>query len=149
MQRVRFSSRRWLLYLVFVLPFGSGCYGPRDTPPPVPKGPKGSATGKVSYEGKPITAGTIMLDSGKGDIVAAPIKSDGTFELKGSHGAEFPAGEYKVSVQPPEVTPDPKAKEMAKPPEIPGVPSKFYNPGTSGVTVVIKEGKQNLDIVLK
>jgi hypothetical protein len=126
----------------------TGCGGAKG--PKLPDGPKGTAKAKVSYDGKPITVGTLMLDSGKGYIAGAPASSDGTFVLKGPTGADIPAGTYKVGITPPP-SPPPAAgsTEMPGPPKIEGLPEKFYNAQSSGVEVEIKAGKQDLDIILK
>ena len=126
----------------------SGC-GTQSSGPPEPPGPKGTAKGTIRFKDKLITEGTIMLDSGKGSVAMSPISPDGTFELKGSNGAAFPAGKYKVGVVPADVPPVPNATTMPERPTIPGVPVKFYSPGSSGVTITINEGDQKLDIVLE
>jgi hypothetical protein len=65
------------VFLGLILGCGSG-----DTPPQLPEGPKGSAKAKVSYEGKSISVGTLVLDSGQGYMASAPASADGTFTLK-------------------------------------------------------------------
>jgi hypothetical protein len=134
--------------LAVVLASALGCA--KDAPPPSPAGPKGTVTGTVKFDGKLITAGTLLLDSGKGYIAGAVIKADGTFELKGADGNSVPAGTYKVSVTPPPAAPPAAgATKMPEPAKIDGVPEKFYNPLTSGVTVEVKEGIQTMEIVLQ
>lgn len=129
--------------------FCLGCFG-ADAQPPSPAGPKGTVTGKVTHEGKPVTTGLVTFDSGKGYVAGAPLKPDGTFELKGPDGNAVPVGKYNVGVSPPPAaTPAAGSTTMPPPPKIEGVPEKFYNPQTSGVTVEIKEGQQNLDVVLQ
>ena len=126
-----------------------GCGG-GATAPKLPDGPKGSAKATVMHDGKPIKVGILVLDSGKGFIVSAPASADGTFALKGPTGAEVPAGTYKVGITPPPVAaPAAGATEMPGPPKIEGVPEKFYNSESSGVSVEIKAGSQNLEIILK
>jgi hypothetical protein len=125
-----------------------GCGGADG--PKLPQGPKGSAKAKVTYEGKPITTGTLQLDSGKGYVAAATASPDGTFALKGVGGADIPAGKYKVGITPPPgPAPALGASEMPPPPKIEGLPEKFYSPGSSEVEVEIKEGKQDIEIILK
>src|SRR5262245_59151744 len=143
------ASRRLMPSLLAVtLASALGCAN--DAPPPPPPGPKGSVTGTVKFDGKPITAGTLLLDSGKGYIAGAVIKPDGTFELKGTDGNAVPAGKYNVAVTPPPAAPPAAgATKMPEPAKIEGVPEKFYNPLTSGVTVEVKEGIQTMDIVLQ
>ena len=125
-----------------------GCGGASG--PAVPAGPKASVKGKVTHDGKPVTKGTLTLDSGKGYIASANLAADGTFELQGANGKEFPAGTYKVGVTPPaNPPPPPGSATMPPPPTIEGLPEKFYSPANSGVTVEVKEGKQELSIDLK
>lgn len=126
-----------------------GCGGTSDGPK-LPEGPKGVVKAKVSCNGKPVTMGILLLDSGKGFAAAAPAGLDGTFELKGPEGAEIPAGTYKVAITPPNVpSPPPGATEMPPAASIEGVPSKFYGIETSGVKVEIKAGNQEIEIVLQ
>ena len=131
-----------LLTLVLV-----GCGGGGG--PPAPTGPKGSVKGKVTYSGKPVTTGTLVVDNEKGFIASSPLGKDGTFELKGPQGASLPAGTYKVGVTPPPNTAPPAAGQMPASPKIEGLPEKFYTPGGSGVTIEVKAGVQSLDIVLE
>jgi len=126
-----------------------GC-APADKGPAEPAGAKATVTGKISHNGAALTKGTLNLDSGKGYMLGAKINPDGTFELMGPNGKDVIAGSYKVGVSPPpNPAPAPGAKEMPPRPSIEGVPEKFYNPNTSGVTVEIKEGKQEIAIDLK
>ena len=145
----QFVSRRLLRpLLALTLASALGCG--KNAPPWSPAGPKGTVTGTVKCDGKPITVGTLLLDSGKGYIAGAVIKPDGTFELKGADGNSVPAGTYKVAVTPPPApTPAAGATKMPEPAKIEGVPEKFYNALTSGVTVDVKEGVQKIEIVLQ
>jgi hypothetical protein len=125
-----------------------GCGGVSG--PKAPEGPKGSAKATVVYDGKPIKVGTLVLDSGKGYMASAPASADGKFALKGPNGAEVPAGAYKVGITPPPAPiPALGASSMSPPAKIDGLPEKFYDPSSSGVSVEIKPGKQDLEIVLK
>jgi hypothetical protein len=129
--------------------FMLGCGG-SSSGPKLPEGPKGSAKASVVHDGKPVTTGTLVLDSGKGYTASSPAGADGKFELKGPGGADIPVGTYKVGITPPPAPPPPAgATEMPGPPKIEGLPEKFYNPASSGVEVEIKTGKQDLEIILK
>lgn len=125
-----------------------GCGGSSGPKPPA--GPKGTVMAKVTCDGKPVTTGTLLLQSDSGFAASANAGPDGLFELKGPFGAELPVGKYKVSISPGSAPAPPiGATEMPKPPTIDGVPSKFYNPVTSKVVVEVKEGAQELTIDLK
>lgn len=140
------SRRLALLSLGVCLIWIAGCGGASG--PKLPEGPRGSATAKVTYDGKFITVGTLVLDSGQGFIASGTPNAEGVFTLKGPKGEEIPAGTYTVGISPPPA-PEPAAGQMPEPPKIDGVPAKFYVPSTSKVTVEVKAGKQQLDIMLR
>jgi hypothetical protein len=145
---MKFSHHSALVIAGMTVSWIAGCGG--DTGPKLPDGPKGSAKAKVTCEGKQITVGTLLLDSGKGFTASAPAGKDGTFELKGPTGAQIPAGKYKVAITPPPApAPAPGVVEMPAPQKIEGVAEKFYNAATSGVEVEIKAGSQDIEIILK
>jgi len=137
---------------VLVLFTAIGCGG--SSGPPVPAGPKGTATGTITHGGAPVTQGTLHLDAGQGYMVTSVIGPDGSFELTSLHGKSVPVGKYKVAVIPPvdsnaPVTPEKMAEMRKGAKSKDGVPEKFTRHSSSGVTVEIKEGAQVLDIELK
>jgi hypothetical protein len=138
---------RWLVVNSIILCSLMGCRG-GSSGPPAPEGPMGTASGVVQFEGKPITEGMLVLDSGNGYLVSSPLGPDGKFQLRGPHGVNIPVRKYKVGVSPQSV--DIKVGDiMAAPPVIKGLPNRFYSPFTSGVTVEILEGSQELKLDLK
>jgi hypothetical protein len=144
------NATRHLVQSLVAMALASALGCATDTRPPSPPGPKGTVKGTVKYDGKLITTGTLLLDSGKGYIAGAVIKPDGSFELQGADGNAVPAGKYNVAVTPPPAAPPAAgATKMPEAARIEGVPEKFYNPQSSSVTVEIKEGEQTLDIVLQ
>jgi hypothetical protein len=143
-------SRRWFLAIAGIaLSSHLGCGG-GNTGPKQPEGPKGVAKAKVSYEGKPITTGTLFLQGEKGFTGGGAVGKDGLFDLRGPNGGEIPVGKYRVAITPPpNAPPGPGATEMPPPPKIEGVPEKFYSTDTSGVEVEIKAGKQDIEIIFQ
>jgi hypothetical protein len=81
--------------------------------------------GKVTLDGKPLAAGKVSFHPKAGKAVVADLNKDGTYTAK-----KVPIGEVRISI---------KAK---------GVPKKYADPKTSGLTVEVKEGKQVFDIAL-
>jgi len=136
----------WLTVAVFISSL-VGCGG--DSGPPAPTGPKGSVKAKVTHDGKPVTKGTLMLDSGKGFVASGKAGADGAFELKGPQGDQIPVGVYQVAITPESTPPVAGAAAMPGPPTLEGVPDKFYSTATSGVEVEVKAGQQDLAIELK
>jgi hypothetical protein len=131
-------------------------------------GSKGTVTGTVSYQGTPITAGTIVFfpDSGE-PAVNAPI-SDGKYTVD-----KVPPGPAKVSVTSDyaEGGPNPMQISMKRsgekmPENLPEgarkllqgaasakkgvrIPEDYSDSAKSGLTYTVKSGKQTHDIDLK
>jgi hypothetical protein len=159
----RLASWAWLLVpagALALLPPVAGCSG------------SATITGKVTYQGRPLTAGTVLFTSTKGrGTRTAQIGEDGTYTI-----TNMPTGPAKIAVetksaQPPPSRPfeaDPRAG--ARPPAgaplpegakatVYGDPSKvrtaepipehYANPDESGLTYTVKGGKQELPIDLK
>jgi hypothetical protein len=105
--------------------------------------PKGEPVmGKVTYKGQPLAGGTITFVSKDGKAkVAATITEDGTYK------ATVPAGEYAVAISTEVLKKKADPKDPPKP--LPKIPAKYGDPQTSGLTVVVKEGKNEITIELK
>src|SRR5262249_35760 len=135
---------RAALLVLFVLAF-SGC-----------SRPKGTVTGKVSYNGEAVPSGTVAFYGKDDEVSSAPIGPDGTYEA-----TKVPLGEVKVTVTTPP-PPDPSAAErLKKNPmviergitikqgKVVSVPRKYNLPGTSGISLTVTQGSQPFDITLK
>jgi hypothetical protein len=121
---------------------------------------KTEVTGKVTYKGKPVVYGAVILVSPDGLAAAAgPIQPDGTYTVAG-----MKPGEVRVGV----ISRDPTAQQrqhnqrwakITRPVEQASfkakvdrkkwfsLPPKFEEPETSGVSFTLKGGQQ--DIVLE
>src|SRR5947209_7685518 len=121
---------------------------------------KSEVTGKVTYKGKPVVYGAVILVSTDGLTAAAgPIQPDGTYTVTG-----MKPGEVRVGV----ISRNPSAQQrqhnlrwakITRPVEQAALkakvdfkkwfklPEKFEEPETSGVSFVLKGGQQ--DIVLE
>lgn len=102
--------------------------------------PTGSVAGKVTFQGKPLAVGTVLLVNPATGIGAnAVLDPSGGFRIEGVR-----TGEYQVAIQrPPAPPPDEMAagKEWTPSP----VPDKYQVPDTSGLTVTINEGENTAD----
>lgn len=112
--------------------------------------------GKISYQGKPLTSGTVMLvpeSSGYG--ATGQIQPDGTFTLtsfKQNDGAA--PGKYKVTV---EVFPEATAGGPATglpgmefgPNQKPPIPIEYSNVATTKLQALINDGPTELDFTLE
>lgn len=105
---------------------------------------EGTIAGRVTCEGKPVSAGTVHFHSANDTIVSAPIEEDGSYRARG-----VPVGEAKVSVLnfvPPS---DPAHPGPPKPlPNPPPVPLKYAD-ANNGPKVTVHSGSQKFDIDLK
>lgn len=143
--------RRGWLVLLLVLPVGCSSS-------------KGTISGKITYQGKPLAAGTITLVPEKGGGgFSGPIRN-GEYKVEG-----VPPGPVKIAVStsstpksaigkmqpPPEVMksairdrPAEQADDSAKPSASAAVPipRKFQDPETSGLTYTVQSGNQVHDI---
>jgi hypothetical protein len=127
---------------------------------------KGTISGKITYQGKPVTAGTVTFVPEKGGGAFTASIQEGEYKVE-----HVPPGPAKIAVStpssssakryiekmqpPPEMlkkgAPDRPAGEPVKPsaqPTVP-IPPKFQNPETSGLTYTVKSGQQNFDIPIK
>ncbi|HQX51225.1 MAG TPA: hypothetical protein PLR25_15020 [Planctomycetaceae bacterium] len=107
-------------------------------------GPLGTLSGKVTFNGGPLTEGTIILDREGGGSGAAPMQADGTFLVTDRIGG-IPVGTYKVGF---EAAQEEIAGTLDSPPQMKAkliLPEKYYNTSESGLTVEVKEGSNTLE----
>ena len=133
---------------------------------------KGTVTGKVTYQDKPLTGGTVLFASAEGSQ-SSPIGEDGTYTI-----SNMPTGPAKISVETESAqvkgkgTPGPGAGAKGAPPpkgaEPPPeaakssyaqgppraksaekIPGTYADPESSGLTYTVTGGNQTHDIALK
>jgi len=151
-------TRTRIIPLAFLLPAFTllGCSGDKFAPAKV--------SGNITYNGKPIKAGTLQFHTKEG------VAYDGRISLDGTYSAtDLPEGELVVTLvtehlnparkgPPPSKERDRRSKMMqqpegaaAAPPEEPytKVPESFTKPNTSPLSVKLKGGRQviNLEFV--
>jgi hypothetical protein len=71
-------------------------------------GGTGDVTGRVSYKGKPVASGSVVLIGSDGMPRYSHIRPDGTYRFAG-----VPAGEAKLGVNSPNPVPDPRKVALA------------------------------------
>ncbi len=122
---------------VFCVCILAGCGGK-------PGVPKGTAAGKVTVNGVPVTEGTIIFENVEMGVSAMiPLKNDGSYVVQTFEGAGLPVGVYQVAVSPRKISNGefPKMVQPSKEPPPPyPVPEKFRAVASSGWTAVIQEG---------
>jgi hypothetical protein len=112
-------------------------------------------TGTVTYNGKPVTKGTISFqptDPANG-APANGVIEDGSYRLQTTEpGDGARLGDYQVGIRSVEGEPDvpldyiPK-KKPAPPKSL--IPQKYENPAASGLTAKVESGSNTLDFDLK
>lgn len=113
--------------------------------------PIGEVSGKVTLDGKPVTAGGVIFsNTEKGVHVLVPIKSDGTYQLETAAGYGVPLGTYQVAVSPPipePVMPGAPKPEATSQPIV--IPVKYQKPGGTGLETTITNGTNTYDIKME
>lgn len=90
--------------------------------------------GSVTFEGQPVTVGSVNFYSPEtGSAAAATLDASGQFELNEG----LPAGTYKVSVQPPIQEVAAGAPEPETVQEYPQIPEKYRSDTTSGLSATV------------
>jgi hypothetical protein len=122
----------------------------------------GDVSGKVTYNGKAVTSGSVAFHGSDGKSVSSSIASDGSYKI-----VKPPLGEVKITVEtsPPlkvgsSASPkSPDGKEGPPKADIPlsgktggeyvAIPDKYKKPATSGLSFTVTILSQTHDIELK
>lgn len=105
-----------------------------------PERPTGKVSGKVTFNGKPVTEGTVVFENLKESVTrGAKLGAEGKY-----HEEKVPALSYSVYIipKPPENAGGPASSPDGKPvvASAPDIPEKYRLPATSGFTATVKEG---------
>lgn len=124
--------------LILALALNSvGCGGGRKKA----SGPSGTVKGKVTYEGNPVTEGTVSFMSQSGASGTGQLGAGGVFTIQSAEGG-LPVGTYAVGIRAPLVE---DKGDGTSPPQMvlkkmDNLPEKYAIPETSGLTAEVKEG---------
>jgi hypothetical protein len=115
---------------------------------------KGTVSGKVTYQGKPLTSGLVTFVPEKGAAVYSPIDAEGKYRVE-----NVPLGLAKISVgegnagnqEAPPKPRNPGGMTEFMVPKNKGlnIPAKFKDPEASGITHQVEQGTRERDIDLK
>jgi hypothetical protein len=113
---------------------------------------RGDLSGTVSFAGKPLAHGSVLVVGSDGIAKGSPIQSDGTFAVK-----DIPAGAVKIAVtspQPEKIKVGMRKQGEAPPPKVDStrwfrIPDKYGDFETSELRATIRRGTNKLDITLE
>ncbi len=149
------SQRGWCCFVI-LSGLLAGCGGGSSAP----KEAQATISGKVTYDGKPITldSAVVFYCKDKAATAAGKVDSLGSYSLTGSiPSVGIPAGRYQVMIQPPTAPPPVVGSEeykqamMGKAPkkEAPkDIPAKFHALESSKIVLEVKEGANTFDFDL-
>lgn len=104
--------------------------------------PTGSVSGKVTFNGQPLTAGIVTFVNEE-----AGTGASGQLDPSGSYRIEsIRTGEYNVAVHQAPPPPD-ETGQRAELPKL-NIPEKYLTPETSGLTATVNEGGNVRDFSL-
>ena len=108
----------------------------------------GSVTGKVTYQGEPVTLGSISLHMpSKGIAQDAALNRAGEFSME----SPLPVGTYRVYYVPPQAEPpqDPNKKTLPGKVQKIIVPKKYHGLEGSDMSIEVKSGKNPIVVDFK
>lgn len=118
--------------------------------------PRASVSGKVTYKGKPVTSGNVVIVGQDGKASPpGPIQPDGTYAIAGA-----PVGSVTAAVDnPPPAEPPPNAPKNSNDPEVKqdkelaaryvATPDQYKDPKKSGLQHDLQSGSNTWNIELK
>ncbi len=117
-------------------------------------------TGKVTFSGKPVSSGSVILYCSDGQIVCGVTGADGSYTIpnvpRGPATATIqahtrvPAGLRLKQNLPPSINgPTPPTGEVTADQPVLNIPARYALPEESGLSVVVDRGQVNYDIDLK
>ena len=104
--------------------------------------PLGTAAGKVTYKGAPVTEGSVEFSNSESGLTyLTDLQSDGSFKFEVAQGVGVPPGTYSVAIQPPRIKPGlgyiPPNKSAG---DYPNIPRKYRSSKSSGFSASVKTG---------
>lgn len=151
-QSVSFPVRSLFAYAVFGLLATSGCGGGAEGDKF--KGERGSVSGKITYKGAAIPAGSsVMFQAAAGYTAVGKTNDKGEYTLTYDNKSTMPALSYTVQVSAPAAAApaklDPSNMGKDSTPAAAPFPAKYSAGATSGLEFTVKGGGNKADFELK
>jgi hypothetical protein len=104
-----------------------------------PNPDEATISGRVTYQGQPVTSGFVTLIGPDGRKFSASIKADASYRFR---GVTVPPGKYRVVID--------ESVTLGKgQPRGAQIPARYRNPDTSGLTARFNRGENILDLDLQ
>lgn len=107
--------------------------------------PVGTVQGKVTRNGAPVGAGSIIFQNADGTVsMSANLNPDGTYVVESIDRAGLPPGDYKVAVSPSKIGSGEVVLAVAPgqtPAGPPPIPAKYHSVETSGLSAKVAAGE--------
>jgi hypothetical protein len=119
---------------------------------------RGTVTGRVAYQGKALTSGSVVLYAADGQVYTGLIAPDGRYTIPNvprgqlqatvrSHTAVPPG--FGVGSSPPKGVNGPHGPTSGPPPRpVPAIPDRYGVPEESGLAVTVTAAQTDFDIEL-
>ncbi|WP_437228455.1 hypothetical protein SH661x_000919 [Planctomicrobium sp. SH661] len=110
----------------------------------------GKLRGTVTFKGAPVTDANVTFEDRKlGQLASAPLKADGTYEVKTGEGG-LRVGTYSVWLVPSgQAAPSIDNMNPAPAADRKDIPKKYRDGETSGLTVTVENGTNAFDVKLE
>lgn len=151
-QGVSISVRSLFAFAGLVLLTASGCIGGLEGDKF--KGERGSVSGKITYKGAPIPAGSsVIFQAAAGYTGVGKTNDEGEYTLSYNKTSTLPAVSYTVQVSVPAAAApakmDPANMGVETAPAPPPFPARYSAGTTSGLEFTVKGGVNRADFDLK
>ncbi len=103
-----------------------------------------SVTGRVTFEGEPVTEGVVLFVAETGFGTSAPLGPDGSFDLLSHHGAGIPTGTYQVAITPPDEDDDYDSDTPTR--DYPNIPERYRDLETSELVFTVTDEQNHFEI---
>jgi hypothetical protein len=119
--------------------------------------PVATVKGKITLEGKPVTAGFVIYQNSEtGFSTAVDLDAQGNYEVRTHEAAGLPPGKYKVALKPPAPNYDPNVPVLADAgqrdprPVDTTINKRYHSVETSGLTADVElDEKKSYDFDLQ
>jgi hypothetical protein len=109
-----------------------------------PQTPWGTASGKVSYGGQPVTQGIVVFENREMAVARmTPLDAEGKFVQRSIGFEGLPVGTYAVAIQPQQISDGGfvAAKKSTAASDSSGIPPRYRSTQTSGLSFEVREGR--------